>query len=229
MFNAPVHLVFEAWTKPELFRQWWLPRSLGMTLHGLEMDARTGGTYHLNFGEGADFYGTYLEVTPHSRIVWTNDEGGENSSVTTVSFAGPERQDAGRDERGLPLTGSARGRCRRGAGDARDVRPARPPPGTRAGLRNRESVSPKWRYRRLRDPVWSRPEDRPCPAARTSASAVAAASPSRESDAGGAPHRCCVLSAGDFGGSTSGPLGLHEIVVGMSGSARGTCPRSLAA
>jgi uncharacterized protein YndB with AHSA1/START domain len=85
-FDAPAHLVFEAWTTPELFRQWWLPRSMGMTLRGLEMDARTGGSYHLDFGEGADFYGTYLEVTPHSRIVWTNDEDGENSSVTTVSF-----------------------------------------------------------------------------------------------------------------------------------------------
>jgi uncharacterized protein YndB with AHSA1/START domain len=84
-FNAPAHLVFEAWTKPELFRQWWIPQSAGMTLHSLEMDARTGGSYHINFGPGADFFGTYLEVTPHSRIVWTNDEG-ENSSVTTVSF-----------------------------------------------------------------------------------------------------------------------------------------------
>ncbi len=84
-FNAPARLVFEAWTTPELFGQWWLPKSAGMTLHSLEMDARPGGRYHLNFGPGADFYGTYLEVTPHSRIVWTNDEG-ENSSVTTVSF-----------------------------------------------------------------------------------------------------------------------------------------------
>ena len=86
LFDAPARLVFEAWTRPELFEQWWLPRSMGMTLHSVEMDARTGGSYHLNFGEGADFYGTYLEVTPHSRIVWTNDEDGENSSVTTVSF-----------------------------------------------------------------------------------------------------------------------------------------------
>ena len=84
-FNAPAHLVFEAWTKPELFRQWWVPKSAGMTLHSLEMDARTGGSYHFSFGPGADFFGTYLEVTPHTRIVWTNDEG-ENSSVTTVSF-----------------------------------------------------------------------------------------------------------------------------------------------
>ena len=85
-FNAPVHLVFEAWTKPELFRQWWLPASTGMTLQSLEMDVRTGGSDHLNFGDGADFFGTYLEVTPPSRIVWTNDEGAENSSVTTVVF-----------------------------------------------------------------------------------------------------------------------------------------------
>ena len=85
-FNAPARLVFEAWTRPELFEQWWLPRSMGMTLKALEMDARTGGSYHLDFGDGADFYGTYLEVTPHSRIVWTNDEGGESSSVTTVTF-----------------------------------------------------------------------------------------------------------------------------------------------
>ena len=57
-----------------------------MTLHSLEMDARTGGSYHLDFGDGADFFGTYLEVTPDTRIVWTNDEGGGSSSVTTVSF-----------------------------------------------------------------------------------------------------------------------------------------------
>ena len=84
-FNAPAHLVFEAWTKPDLFAQWWLPKSMGMKLHSLELDARAGGNYHLNFGPGADFFGTYLEVTPHSRIVWTNDEG-ENSSITTVTF-----------------------------------------------------------------------------------------------------------------------------------------------
>jgi uncharacterized protein YndB with AHSA1/START domain len=85
-FSAPAHLVFDAWTKPELFRQWWVPKSMGMTLSSLEMDARTGGSYRLNFGDGMDFFGKYLEVTPHSRIVWTNEEGGENGSVTTVTF-----------------------------------------------------------------------------------------------------------------------------------------------
>lgn len=85
-FDAPARLVFQAWSQPELFRKWWVPKSLGMTLHECEMDVRTGGTYRLNFGEGIDFFGRYLEVTPPSRIVWTNEEGGDDGSVTTVTF-----------------------------------------------------------------------------------------------------------------------------------------------
>ena len=85
-FDAPVHLVFEAWSNPELFQRWWIPKSMGMTLHSCEMDVRTGGTYRLNFGDGMDFFGRYLEVTPPSRIVWTNEEGGESGSITTVTF-----------------------------------------------------------------------------------------------------------------------------------------------
>ena len=84
-FDAPARLVFEAWSNPDLFRQWWVPRSMGMTLHDCEMDVRTGGSYRLNFGEGMDFYGRYLEVVPEVRLVWTNDEG-DDSSVTTVTF-----------------------------------------------------------------------------------------------------------------------------------------------
>ena len=85
-FDAPARLVFEAWSKPELFKRWWVPRSMGMTLRSCEMDVRTGGKYRLSFGDGMDFFGRYLEVTPPSRIVWTNEEGGENGSVTTVSL-----------------------------------------------------------------------------------------------------------------------------------------------
>lgn len=85
-FDAPARLVFEAWSKPDLFARWWVPKSMGMTLHACEMDVRTGGRYRLGFGDGMDFFGTYLEVTPPSRIVWTNDEGGENASVTTVTL-----------------------------------------------------------------------------------------------------------------------------------------------
>ena len=88
-FNGPARLVFEAWTKPELFRQWWVPKSMGMSLLSCEMDVRVGGRYRLEFAHGdsqAAFFGTYKEVTPHSRLVWTNEESDEGS-VTTVTFA----------------------------------------------------------------------------------------------------------------------------------------------
>lgn len=85
-FDAPARLVFAAWTRPELFRQWWVPRSMDMVLHACEMDVRVGGRYRLNFGEGADFFGRYLEVEPPSRLAWTNEEGGDGGSVTTVTF-----------------------------------------------------------------------------------------------------------------------------------------------
>jgi uncharacterized protein YndB with AHSA1/START domain len=89
-FNAPARLVFEAWTKPELFKRWWVPKSIGVSLLSCELDARTGGKYRLVFGTdpatGKEFFGKYIEVTPHSRIVWTNDEGDEPGAVTTVTF-----------------------------------------------------------------------------------------------------------------------------------------------
>ena len=78
--------MFEAWTTPELFKRWWVPKSMGMTLQSCEMDVRTGGGYRLGFGDGMAFFGRYLEVTPPSRLVWTNDESGENASVTTVTL-----------------------------------------------------------------------------------------------------------------------------------------------
>ena len=85
--NGPARLVFEAWTKAELFRQWWVPKSMGMSLLSCEMDVRVGGKYRLEFEPDAmAFFGTYLEVTPHSRLVWTNEESDEGS-VTTVTFA----------------------------------------------------------------------------------------------------------------------------------------------
>ena len=86
-FNAPPRIVFEAWTRPELFRQWWLPKSMGMVLRSCEMDVRVGGKYRLEFEpDGMAFFGTYLEVTPQSRLVWTNEESGEGGPVTTVTF-----------------------------------------------------------------------------------------------------------------------------------------------
>lgn len=89
IISGPARLVFEAWTRPELFRQWWVPRSMGMCLVSCEIDARTGGSYRLEYdvGEGKTmaFFGKYLEVTPPPRIVWTNEEGAE-VTVTTVTL-----------------------------------------------------------------------------------------------------------------------------------------------
>ena len=87
--NAPAHLVFEAWTTADLFRKWWVPKSYGLNLVSCEMDVRVGGEYRLAFlheGSTMEFFGTYLEVTPHSRLVWTNDEGDAGQTVTTVTF-----------------------------------------------------------------------------------------------------------------------------------------------
>ncbi len=88
-FNGPPRLVFEAWTRPELFRLWWAPKSIGVPLLSCEMDVRTGGSYRLEFGRDASepmaFVGKYLEVLPPSRLVWTNEEG-EDGAVTTVTF-----------------------------------------------------------------------------------------------------------------------------------------------
>jgi uncharacterized protein YndB with AHSA1/START domain len=89
-FNGPARIVFEAWTKPELFKRWWVPKSIGVSLLSCEMDVRVGGGYRLVFAnDGSEpmaFYGRYLEVTPHSRLVWTNEEGGDGGAVTTVTF-----------------------------------------------------------------------------------------------------------------------------------------------
>ena len=88
-FNAPARIVFEAWSRPELFKLWWPPKSLGMVLRSCEMDVRTGGGYRLEFGQDAAtsfaFFGKYLDVKPPSRMVWTNDES-EDGAVTTVTF-----------------------------------------------------------------------------------------------------------------------------------------------
>ena len=88
--DGPRDVVFEAWTNAELFRQWWVPRSLGVTLLSCDVDARVGGGYRLTFDTGGDepmaFYGRYLEVTPPTRLVWTNEEGDGGTVVTTATF-----------------------------------------------------------------------------------------------------------------------------------------------
>src|SRR5262245_15116060 len=88
-FNAPVRIVFEAWTTPEHFMRWWAPKSLGVPMLTCDMDVRPGGGYRIAFGKDAasamEFFGKYIEVVPNARLVWTNDES-EDASVTTVTF-----------------------------------------------------------------------------------------------------------------------------------------------
>jgi uncharacterized protein YndB with AHSA1/START domain len=88
-FNAPARIVFEAWTKPELLKRWWVPKSIGMSLLSCDTDVRAGGKYRFEFDNGTSkpmvFFGRYLEAIPHSRLVWTNDET-DGGSVTTVTF-----------------------------------------------------------------------------------------------------------------------------------------------
>ena len=90
-FKAPARIVFEAWTNPELFKRWWVPKSMGMSLLSCEMDVRVGGKYRLVFGVGGskvmEVFGKYIEVIPHSRLVWTNEES-DDGAVTTVTFEG---------------------------------------------------------------------------------------------------------------------------------------------
>jgi uncharacterized protein YndB with AHSA1/START domain len=88
-FNGPARIVFEAWTKPELLKRWWAPKSAGLSLLSCEADVRVGGRYRFEFGHEASkpmaFFGKYIEVTPHSRLVWTNDES-DDGAITTVTF-----------------------------------------------------------------------------------------------------------------------------------------------
>jgi len=89
LVNAPPHIVWEAWTRAELFRQWWIPKSAALNLLSCEMDVRVGGGYRLVFkfqDSEMAFFGTYREVVPNQRLVWTNDEAGEAGQVSTVTF-----------------------------------------------------------------------------------------------------------------------------------------------
>jgi uncharacterized protein YndB with AHSA1/START domain len=89
IINGSARLVFEAWTNPDLFKRWWVPKSCGISLLSCELDVRVGGKYRLVFAIDASnsmaFFGRYIEVTPFSRLAWTNEES-EGGAVTTVTF-----------------------------------------------------------------------------------------------------------------------------------------------
>jgi uncharacterized protein YndB with AHSA1/START domain len=72
-FDAPRHLVYTAWTTPELVRRWWCGRRGDMTV--VEMDFRVGGAWRYvmiaNGCHEVGFHGEYREIVPEERIVWT--------------------------------------------------------------------------------------------------------------------------------------------------------------
>jgi uncharacterized protein YndB with AHSA1/START domain len=87
--HGPARIVFEAFSRPDLFKQWWVPKSFGLNLLSCELDVRVGGTYRLVFShEGSEmaFFGKYVEVIPNARLVWTNDEGDDGGPITTATL-----------------------------------------------------------------------------------------------------------------------------------------------
>lgn len=87
--NAPPSVVWQAWTRADLFPKWWIPKSMPIPLKSCEMDVRVGGGYRLVFlheGNEMAFFGTYREVVPEQRLVWSNDEAGEAGQISSVTF-----------------------------------------------------------------------------------------------------------------------------------------------
>jgi uncharacterized protein YndB with AHSA1/START domain len=74
-FNGPARIIFDAWTRPELLKRWWAPCSLGVSLFSCDAEVRVGGSYRCVFGrdpaQTVAFSGIYTEVTPSSRLVYT--------------------------------------------------------------------------------------------------------------------------------------------------------------
>ena len=91
LFDAPRHLVFEAMTKPEHVRRWWGRLGEGYSVPICEIDLRPGGAWRFvnrhPKGEAA-FHGEYREITPPSRLVFTEifEEFPDTVSVVTTDF-----------------------------------------------------------------------------------------------------------------------------------------------
>jgi uncharacterized protein YndB with AHSA1/START domain len=113
LFDAPRHLVFEAMTKPEHVKRWWGRLGEGYSVPVCEIDLRPGGAWRFvnrhPKGEIA-FYGEYREITPPSRLVFTeifeqfpdsvsvvtadfNDEGGKTRFTAMVRYPSLEVRD----------------------------------------------------------------------------------------------------------------------------------------
>jgi uncharacterized protein YndB with AHSA1/START domain len=90
-FNAPKHLVYRAWTTPELIRRWW--HANRGEIVSIDVDLRVGGKWRYvmtaNGGFEVAFHGEYREVVPNERLVGTEVFEGmpEGEAVTTTTFA----------------------------------------------------------------------------------------------------------------------------------------------
>ena len=89
-FNAPKHLVYEAWTKPEHIKRWWAGLRGETTL--VEVDLRVGGMWRYvmvaNEGFEVAFHGEYREIVPNERIVSTEVYEGfpDGEALNTLTF-----------------------------------------------------------------------------------------------------------------------------------------------
>ena len=74
-FEAPARTLFDAWTRADLVKRWWAPRSHRVTLASCEADVRAGGSYRYvmrrDTGEEFAFSGQYTEVNRPSRLAYT--------------------------------------------------------------------------------------------------------------------------------------------------------------
>ena len=96
-FNGPAHIVFDAWTRPELVARWWAPTQRGVSVVRCDADVRVGGRYryHLRHAHGEfAFSGEYVDVTPPARVVYTEifeptasgAQPGDVAVTVTVTF-----------------------------------------------------------------------------------------------------------------------------------------------
>src|SRR2546423_4444268 len=89
--NGPARIVFEAFAKPELFRQWWVPKSFGLSLLSCEADVRAGGRYRLVFDakpQPMEFYGRDNGSTTHPRLLGAEEERGDEGGAAAVDLEG---------------------------------------------------------------------------------------------------------------------------------------------
>lgn len=91
-FDAPVELVWEAWTTPKAYKKWWGPK--GFTCPYCELDLQVGGKFLgcMRSAEGKEFWstGTYKKIEPMKKLVCTDSFADEKGNVVSASHYGME-------------------------------------------------------------------------------------------------------------------------------------------